>query len=198
KGALLLQHMHPQGSTSPTPPDAALVAEITRAETTEAVPLHAAAERCLLQAIYVARQQQAKCLELRAIVSLARLWQAQGKRAEACQMMAESYGWFTEGFDTPDLREAPALPRDLQWLVLASVKWLAVLALDPSYRESRVRCRTRLSRPTATEFRRIYAFHRCWNTTPGIAPRRRQCLLPGVPRSPMAAYISTCKTPRRH
>jgi predicted ATPase len=114
KGALLLQYMQAQDSTSPISLDTAMVAEVTRAGTTETVPLHAAAERCLLQAINVARQQQVKCLELRAIVSLVRLWQAEGKRAAACQMLAENYGWFTEGFDTPDLREAQALLRVLQ------------------------------------------------------------------------------------
>ena len=57
----------------------------------------------------MARRQQAKSLELRAAMSLARLWQHQGKRAEACRMLAEVYGWFTEGFDTADLQEAKAL-----------------------------------------------------------------------------------------
>ena len=57
----------------------------------------------------MARRQQAKSLELRAATSLARLWQQQGKRAEAHQLLAEIYGWFTEGFDTADLQEAKAL-----------------------------------------------------------------------------------------
>ena len=57
----------------------------------------------------VARRQQAKSWELRAALSLSRLWQQQGKRAEARQMLAEVYGWFTEGFDTPDLQEANAV-----------------------------------------------------------------------------------------
>jgi predicted ATPase len=57
----------------------------------------------------VARHQQAKSLELRVVVSLARLWQQQGKQAEAHQMLAEVYNWFTEGFDTKDLQEAKAL-----------------------------------------------------------------------------------------
>ena len=63
----------------------------------------------LQRALDVARRQQAKSLELRAAMSLARLWQQQGKRAEACQLLAEVYGWFTEGFDTADLQEAKAL-----------------------------------------------------------------------------------------
>ena len=56
----------------------------------------------------MARRQQAKALELRAALSLARLWQEQGKRAAARQLLAELYGWFTEGFDTADLQEAKA------------------------------------------------------------------------------------------
>jgi predicted ATPase/class 3 adenylate cyclase len=68
-----------------------------------------AAEACFLKAIEVARRQEAKSLELRATVSLARLWQAHGKQEQAHQMLAEIYGWFTEGFETVDLREAKAL-----------------------------------------------------------------------------------------
>ena len=67
------------------------------------------AEACFQQALAVARRQQAKSLELRAAMSLARLWQHQGKRTEAHQLLAEVYGWFTEGFDTADLQEAKAL-----------------------------------------------------------------------------------------
>src|SRR5207247_1077850 len=67
------------------------------------------AEACLRQALAVARRQQAKWLELRAATSLSRLWQQQGKRAAARHLLAEIYGWFTEGFATPDLREAQAL-----------------------------------------------------------------------------------------
>jgi predicted ATPase len=67
------------------------------------------AETCFQQALDVARRQQAKSLELRASVSLSRLWQRQGKRDEARHLLAEVYGWFTEGFDTPDLQEAKAL-----------------------------------------------------------------------------------------
>jgi predicted ATPase len=69
----------------------------------------AAAEACYHQALDVARRQQARSLELRAATSLSRLWQQQGKRREACQRLAEIYGWFTEGFDTADLQEARAL-----------------------------------------------------------------------------------------
>ncbi len=67
------------------------------------------AEACFQQALAVARHQQAKSLELRAAMSLARLWQQQGKRAKAYELLAPVYGWFTEGFDTADLQEAKAL-----------------------------------------------------------------------------------------
>jgi len=74
---------------------------------------HAEAQACFQQALDVARSQQAKSLELRVATSLGRLWQQQGKRAEARQLLTEVYGWFTEGFDTPDLREAKALLDEL-------------------------------------------------------------------------------------
>jgi adenylate cyclase len=64
---------------------------------------------CFRHALDLACNQQAKSCELRAATSLARLWQRQGKRAEAYQLLADIYGWFTEGFDTADLQEAKAL-----------------------------------------------------------------------------------------
>ena len=67
------------------------------------------AEPWLQQALTVARRQEAKSLELRAAMSLARLWQQQGKCAEARALLAQVYGWFTEGFDTADLQEAKVL-----------------------------------------------------------------------------------------
>jgi predicted ATPase len=67
------------------------------------------AEDCFRKATEIARKQQAKSLELRAVMSLSRLWQEQGKKEEARQMLAEIYGWFTEGFDTTDLKDAKAL-----------------------------------------------------------------------------------------
>jgi predicted ATPase len=70
---------------------------------------HTEAQACFQQAIAVARRQRAKSWELRAAMSLSRLWQQQGKRAEARQLLAPIYGWFTEGFDTADLQEARAL-----------------------------------------------------------------------------------------
>jgi predicted ATPase len=66
-------------------------------------------EACLERAIAVARRQQAKSWELRATVSLCRLWQRQGKTTEAHGRLAAIYGWFTEGFDSPDLQDAKTL-----------------------------------------------------------------------------------------
>jgi class 3 adenylate cyclase/tetratricopeptide (TPR) repeat protein len=74
---------------------------------------HAEAESCFRQALEIAHHQQAKSQELRAAMSLSRLWQRQGKREEARQLLAEIYGWFTEGFDTADLQEAKALLGEL-------------------------------------------------------------------------------------
>jgi predicted ATPase len=74
---------------------------------------HAEAAACFQQALDVARGQEAKSLELRAAMSLARLWQQQGKRAEAHALLAPVYGWFTEGFDTADLQEAKTLLKEL-------------------------------------------------------------------------------------
>jgi predicted ATPase len=73
----------------------------------------AEAEPWLQRALDVARRQEAKALELRAAMSLARLWQQQGKPAEARELLAPMYGWFTEGFDTADLQEAMALLHEL-------------------------------------------------------------------------------------
>jgi predicted ATPase len=70
-------------------------------------------EACFRQAIDVARRQSAKALEFRTVLSLSRLYQQQGRPAEARTLLAEGYGWFTEGFDTPDLREAKALLEEL-------------------------------------------------------------------------------------
>jgi len=66
-----------------------------------------------LKAIEVARRQQAKSLELRAVMNLSRLWQQQGKKDEAHQMLIEIYNWFTEWFDTRDLQEAKTLLEEL-------------------------------------------------------------------------------------
>jgi predicted ATPase len=72
------------------------------------------AEQCFRTAITVARGQSAKSLELRATISLARLLDKQGRRDAARIMLTEIYGWFTEGFDTADLKEAKALLDELR------------------------------------------------------------------------------------
>jgi predicted ATPase len=76
-------------------------------------PDPAKAERYFERALAVARQQQAKSWELRAAMSLARLWRDQGKIQQARELLAPVYGWFTEGFDTRDLKEAKALLEEL-------------------------------------------------------------------------------------
>jgi predicted ATPase len=73
----------------------------------------AEAEACFHQALGVARDQGARLWELRAATSLARLWRDQGNRAEARDLLAPVYGWFTEGFDTADLKDAKALLDEL-------------------------------------------------------------------------------------
>ena len=67
------------------------------------------AEAWLQRALDIARRQEAKSLELRAAMSLSRLWQQQGKCTEAHALLAPIYGWFAEGFDTADLQEAKTL-----------------------------------------------------------------------------------------
>src|SRR5262249_36882788 len=103
KGELTLQQFKVQGST------------LNVDNPHSAIPIpQSEAEACFLKAIEIARQQSAKSLELRAVMSLARLWQHQGKKDEARQLLAEIYGWFTEGFDTKDLQEAKALLGELE------------------------------------------------------------------------------------
>ena len=70
-------------------------------------------EACFQKALDIARDQQAKSLELRAATSLARLWQQQGKTTEAHELLSEIYNWFAEGFDTKDLKDAKALLEEL-------------------------------------------------------------------------------------
>jgi predicted ATPase len=79
----------------------------------QAVPDAAQAGACFQKALAIARRQQAKSWELRAAMSLARLWQQQGKQTDARQLLSDVYGWFTEGFDTADLQEAKALLEEL-------------------------------------------------------------------------------------
>jgi predicted ATPase len=74
----------------------------------------AEAESCFHHALAIAQNQQAKSLELRAATSLARLWHQHGKRQEAYDLLAPVYNWFTEGFDTADLKEARGLLNELE------------------------------------------------------------------------------------
>jgi predicted ATPase len=71
------------------------------------------AERSFHHALEVARQQQAKALELRAAIALSELWRQQGRRTDAHQLLVECYTWFTEGFDTADLQNAKLLLDEL-------------------------------------------------------------------------------------
>ena len=84
-----------------------------RGDLLNAIGDRVAAEQNYHQALSVARPQSAKVFELRAATSLARFWHDEGKRAEARDLLAPVYGWFTEGFDTPDLIEAKALLEEL-------------------------------------------------------------------------------------
>jgi predicted ATPase len=87
-----------------------LKSRTSRTPSTErSTPSTTDAQTSFLKALEIARRQQAKSLELRAVMSLARLWQNQGQQKEARRMLAEVYGWFTEGFDTQDLQDAKAL-----------------------------------------------------------------------------------------
>ncbi len=98
KGELILQQFKVQGSTF----------NVENPQSAFPNP-QLEVEECFLKAIEVAQQQQAKSLELRATMSLTRLWQQQGKQHEAHRMLSEVYNWFTEGFDTKDLQEAKSL-----------------------------------------------------------------------------------------
>jgi predicted ATPase len=108
KGELLLIQAAGKGDSPPAPPETAMVTEVDIGGPGRS-PLRIEAETCLLQALEIARGQQAKSLELRAALSLSRLWHRQGKGDAARRLLAEVYAWFTEGFDTADLKEAKAL-----------------------------------------------------------------------------------------
>jgi hypothetical protein len=82
-------------------------------EATGQLPRPTEPESWFRQALDIARRQQSKSLELRAAMSLSRLWQQQGKHSDAYQLLAPIYDWFTEGFDTADLQEAKALLEEL-------------------------------------------------------------------------------------
>jgi predicted ATPase/DNA-binding winged helix-turn-helix (wHTH) protein len=101
KGELTLQKIQVSGSKFRVPPSSQHLTPSTHAE--------AEAEACFLEALEIARKQQAKSLELRAALSLSRLWHGQGKQREARQLVAGIYHWFSEGFSTPDLQAARML-----------------------------------------------------------------------------------------
>jgi predicted ATPase len=103
KGILMLQ--------TGVPDDQPEVTEILYPRSS--APVEAEAEESFHRAIEIARQQGAKSLELRAVTNLAHLWQQQGRREEARKILAEMYSWFTEGFDTADLKDAKALLEEL-------------------------------------------------------------------------------------
>jgi class 3 adenylate cyclase/predicted ATPase len=94
------------GTSSPSPQAPSLKPQVPSGEKQEA-------EGYFLKAIAIAQKQQAKSLELRAVMSVSRLWQQQGKQKEAHELLAEIYGWFTEGFDTADLKDAQVLFHEL-------------------------------------------------------------------------------------
>jgi predicted ATPase len=107
KGTLTLQSQTGLGQVS----DKAQAGQDQAADTDPQA--EAEAEACFHKAIEIARRQRAKSWELRAAMSLSRLWQQRGKKKEAHELLAEIYGWFTEGFDTADLKEAKALLEEL-------------------------------------------------------------------------------------
>jgi len=102
KGELTLQKFQVSSSTFP----------VTQSKSLTAEP-QSEAEACFLKAAEIARSQRAKSLELRAVMNLSRLLHQQGKKEEAHRILAEIYGWFTEGFDTADLKDAKALLDEL-------------------------------------------------------------------------------------
>jgi predicted ATPase len=104
KGELLLQQCQDSGFTVPVASPQPLTLN---------PQVEVEAEACFLKALELARRQQARSWELRAAISLGRLWQRQARRAEASQLLASVYGWFTEGFDTADLQEAKGLLAEL-------------------------------------------------------------------------------------
>ncbi len=102
KGELLLRQLAERGSWPTAPAEPCTLPGIEH-------PVLTAAETCFRQALDTASRQGAKSLELRAAISLSRLWQRQGKSAAARELLAEIHGWFTQGFDTVDLQAAKAL-----------------------------------------------------------------------------------------
>jgi predicted ATPase len=113
KGELSLSQAAGKGGAPTVTTETSVVAEAD-AGATDPASLVTAAETCFRQALDVARQQHAKSLELRAATSLSRLWRRQGKLQAARQLLAGIYGWFTEGFDTADLKAARTLLEELE------------------------------------------------------------------------------------
>src|SRR5262249_29740712 len=120
KGELLIaQESTEQGAPSGEQKTKSLRSKVQNPKSTVANPQSALpnpqleAEACFRKAIDIARTQQTKSLELRAVLSLARLWRQQGHSQEARSTLSEIYHWFTEGFDTKDLQEANALLQEL-------------------------------------------------------------------------------------
>jgi predicted ATPase len=114
KGELLLQQAVERDGARTARIETPMVAEAECVGVTHTLPRQDEVESCFRHAVEIACHQHAKSLELRAVMSLSRLLHQQGKRAEARQMLAVIYGWFTEGFDTPDLKEAKTLLETLQ------------------------------------------------------------------------------------
>jgi len=114
QGKLLLEQfgVRSQGKSKPVKTSQNKSA-VTNPQSLTPSEMEQGAKGYFLKAIEIARRQQAKSLELRATMSLARLWQWQGRQAEAHRLLAEIYGWFTEGFATIDLREAQVLLAEL-------------------------------------------------------------------------------------
>ena len=104
---LLMQHAG--RDVSGNPPPARSMSDGHPGETADPWLRHTGPEAYFRQALDIACRQQAKSLELRAAMSLSRLWQQQSRRTDAYQLLAPIYGWFTEGFDTADLQDAKAL-----------------------------------------------------------------------------------------
>jgi predicted ATPase len=116
KGELTLQQFKIQGSTFNVSSRVGIAHQegsIAEAGTAGGAHPTEEAEMYFLKAIDIARQQQAKSWELRAVMSLSCLWQSQGKKKAAHDLLAEIYDWFTEGFDTKDLQEAKVLLAEL-------------------------------------------------------------------------------------
>jgi predicted ATPase len=114
KGALTLQSKTSLGQVSGKSRASQNKSEDTSTQhPTSSTHAEAEAEACFFKAIDIARKRQAKSLELRAAISLARLWHQQGKKAEARALLVPVYHWFTEGFDTADLQDAKVLLDEL-------------------------------------------------------------------------------------